>query len=196
MARVPYIIEANEKGDGEKVHDVWSRMLRDRIIFISGTFDQDMADSVVAQLLYLETADSTKDISIYINSGGGQIDAMYAIYDCMNYIKPEIVTIGMGIVASAASFILAAGTKGKRFALPNTEVMIHELSTGVRGKANDIFNSVKFTERLYHKMAQHYVDFTGQDLEKVKLDMQRDYYMTSEEALAYGIIDKIEVKRL
>ena len=195
IARVPYIIEKNDKGDGERAYDPFSRMLKDRIVFISGPFDQNMADSVVAQLLYLEVDDPEADVYMYINSPGGAITAMYAIYDTMTYIRPDIVTIGYGMVASAGSFILAAGTKGKRFALPNTEIMIHELSTGAGGKAGDIFQYVEHTKRLYDKMAAQYVTFTGQDLEKVKQDMQRDFFMTSDEAVEYGLIDKVETKR-
>lgn len=195
MMRVPYIFEKNDKGDGEKAYDPFSRMLKDRIIFISGEFNQDLADIVVAQLLFLETDDPDADIYMYINSPGGQITAMYAIYDTMEYIKPDVVTIGYGLVASAGSFILGAGTKGKRFVLPNCEVMIHELSTGFSGKAGDIFQSVEHTKRLYNKMAKQYVGMTGQKITKVKKDMQRDYFMTAEESVSYGLVDKIEHKR-
>ena len=183
MARVPYVME------DDKAYDPFSRMLKDRIIFVSGEFNSDMADSIVAQLLFLETEDSETDINMYINSPGGDMTAMYGIFDTMNYIKPDVVTIGYGMCASAGSFILAAGTKGKRFALPNTEIMIHELSTGMRGKANDILQEAKHIERVYERMAQYYVEFTGQKL------MHRDFFMTSEEAQKYGLIDKVEYKR-
>lgn len=189
MARVPYVME------DDKAYDPFSRMLKDRIIFVSGEFNSDMADSIVAQLLFLETEDSETDINMYINSPGGDMTAMYGIFDTMNYIKPDVVTIGYGMCASAGSFILAAGTKGKRFALPNTEIMIHELSTGMRGKANDILQEAKHIERVYERMAQYYVEFTGQKLDKVKKDMHRDFFMTSEEAQKYGLIDKVEYKR-
>lgn len=194
MSRVPYVIEKGEK-DQEKVYDLYSRMLKDRIIFLSGDFTESMADSMVAQLLFLEANDSVKDIYMYINSRGGLIDAMYAIYDTMQYIKPEIVTVGYGTIASAGSFILAAGTKGKRFALPNTNIMIHELSGGTGGKFQDVRVAYKHMERLYSKMAGHYVELTGQTLKRVKTDMERDFHMTPEEAKKYGLIDGVEYKR-
>ena len=191
---VPYVIEKGPK-DQERMYDLYSRLLRDRIIFIRGEFNDDMSDSVVAQLLFLESSDPDADIYMYVNSPGGHITSMYAIYDVMQYIKPDIVTVGMGQCASAASFILAAGTKGKRFALPNTEVMIHELSGGTQGKAQDMFNRMEHTKKLWEKMAHHYVDFTGQKLAKIKKDMARDYFMSAEEAKEYGLIDEIHAKR-
>lgn len=194
MYRVPYVIEKGEK-DQEKVYDLYSRMLKDRIIFLSGPFVPDMADSIVAQLLFLEADDSDKDVCVYINSNGGDISAMYAIYDTMRYIKPDVITIGYGMIASAGSFILSAGTKGKRHALPNTNIMIHELTGGTSGKYGDIKVAFKYVSSLHDKMAQHYSEMTGQDLEKIKLDMERDFYMTPEEAKEYGLIDKVEYKR-
>lgn len=196
MSRVPYIIEKNDKGDGERAYDPFSRMLKDRIVFISGEFNQDMADSVVAQLLYLEVDNPEKDVYMYINSPGGSISSMYAVYDTMNYIRPDIVTIGYGLVASAGSFILSAGTQGKRFALPNTEIMIHELSGGAKGKVGDIFNEVRHLEVLYEKMAKQYVVMTKQKITKIKKDMQRDCWMSADEAVVYGLIDKVENKRV
>lgn len=191
---IPYVIEKGP-GDQERVYDLYSRLLKDRIVFIRGVFDQSMADSVVAQLLFLETTDPEKDIFMYINSPGGEINSMYAIYDVMRYIKPDVVTVGMGVCASAASFILSGGAKGKRFALPNTDIMIHELSSGSSGKANEIRNHYKHLERLYNKMADHYSEFTGQGVEKIKKDMMIDYYMTPEEAVEYGLIDSIYTER-
>lgn len=191
---VPYVIEKGPK-DQERMYDLYSRLLKDRIIFIKGVFDQNMADSVVAQLLFLETSDPDKDIYMYINSPGGELTALYAIYDVMSYVKPDIVTVGMGMCASAASFVLAAGTKGKRYALPNTQIMIHELSTGTQGKAGDIVVYVDHMKRLHAKMAEYYVKFTGQKLSKIKKDMQRDYYMTSAEAIEYGLIDEVHSSR-
>lgn len=191
---IPYVIEQG-KGDQERVYDLYSRMLKDRIIFVKGLFNQDMADATVAQLLFLESSDADEDIYMYINSPGGEITALYAIYDVMQYIKPEIVTVGLGQCASAGSFLLAAGTKGKRFALPNTEVMIHELSGGLQGKAQDMFNQLEHTKKLWDKMAHHYVTFTGQKLAKIKKDMSRDYFMSAEEAKEYGLIDEIHAKR-
>jgi len=191
---VPYVIEKGPK-DQERVYDLYSRLLKDRIIFIKGPFHQDMADAVVAQLLFLESSDPEEDIRMYINSPGGEINAMYAIFDTMQYVKCDIVTVGMGQCASAASFILAAGTKGKRHALPNTNIMIHELSTGAEGKANQIRNYVKHMEHLYEKMAKHYVGFTGQRLNKVKKDMEIDYFMSADEAKEYGLIDEVHDNR-
>lgn len=191
MAGIPYVIEQDEKGK-ERSYDLFSRLLKDRIIFINGRFEDQMANVVVAQLLFLEMLDSDEDIYIYINSPGGVITSMYAIYDCMNYIKNDVVTLGLGNVASAASFILAAGAKGKRFILPNCEVMIHELSGGVQGKATDMEINLKHALRLREKMADHYVALTDQPLDKVKLDMERDYWMNAEEAVAYGLVDKIQ----
>jgi ATP-dependent Clp protease protease subunit len=191
---VPYVIEKG-KDNQERVYDLYSRMLKDRIIFIRGAFDADMADAVVAQLLFLESVDNSADIFMYINSPGGEIHPMYAIYDTMCYIKPEITTIGFGEVCSAASFILAAGTKGKRFCLPNTEIMIHELSGGASGKFNEIENRYIHTKKLYDRMAVHYSKMTGQRITKIKKDMEKDFFMNAEEAKAYGLVDEIQNKR-
>ena len=192
--RIPLVIEKGENNQ-EKVYDLYSRMLKDRIIFLSGEFKPDMADSIVAQLLFLEADDPDKDICMYVNSRGGEIDAMYAIYDTMQYIKPDIITVGYGTIASAGSFILCAGTKEKRYALPNANIMIHELSGGVSGKYGDLKVTYKQVTRLHAKMAEHYAEKTGQDLEKIKIDMERDFYMTPEEAKEYGLIDSVEYKR-
>jgi len=194
MAGIPYVIEHDEKGK-ERSYDLFSRLLKDRIIFIAGRFDDQMANIVVAQLLFMEMLDEDEDIYMYINSPGGAITSMYAIYDCINYIKNDVVTLGFGNVASAASFILAAGTKGKRFILPNCEVMIHELSGGVQGKATDMEINLKHALKLREKMANHYVEVTGQPIEKVKTDMERDYWMDAKEAIEYGLVDKIQEKK-
>jgi ATP-dependent Clp protease protease subunit len=191
---VPYVIEKNSK-DQERTYDIYSRLLLDRIIFIKGVFDQDLADAVTAQLLFLESADQDKDIFMYINSPGGQIDAMYSIYDTMTYVKPDVCTLAYGQACSAGSFILAAGAKGKRFALPNCNIMLHELSGGNEGKFHDIEVSFIKMKSLYEKMAKHYVEFTGQTLTKIKKDMKRDHYITSEEAVKYGLIDKVQTTR-
>lgn len=191
MSRVPVVIETDDK-DNERAYDLYSRMLKDRIIFINEPFTQDLANSVVAQLLFLEADNSEKDISMYVNSPGGEVVAMYAIYDTMQYIKPDIATIGYGHCCSAGSFILAAGTKGKRYALPNTDIMIHELSSGNGGKYHDMKASWAYTERLYNKMADAYVGFTGKDLKTIKEDMETDNWLTADEAVAYGLIDKVE----
>jgi len=195
MYRVPYVIEKGEK-DQEKVYDLFSRLLKDRIIFLTGEFTSDMADTIVAQLLFLEANDMDKDIWMYVNSPGGEIQSMYAIYDTMNYIKPDVVTVGYGTIASAGSFILAAGTNGKRYSLPNANIMIHELSGGPRGKFGDIKVAYKHIAKLHDKMAKHYVEMTGQSLNKIKKDMERDFHMSPEEAKKYGLIDHVEYKRI
>ena len=194
MPGIPYVIEKDEK-NRERVYDLYSRLLKDRIIFIGAGFNDQMANSVVAQLLFLESASTEKDIYMYINSPGGWITSMYAIYDTMKYIKPDIVTIGFGNVASAGSFILAAGAKGKRYALPNTEVMIHELSGGYQGKATDIEIHAKQALKLRDRMAKHYVKMTGQPLRKIKKDMEREHYMSADEAVKYGLIDSVQTSR-
>lgn len=194
MSGIPYVIEKDEKNQ-ERVYDLYSRLLKDRIIFIGRGFNDEMANAVVAQLLFLESDSREKDIYMYINSPGGWITSMYAIYDTMQYIKPDIITIGFGQVASAGSFILAAGAKGKRYALPNTELMIHELSSGYQGKATDIEIYANHALKLKEKMARHYVEMTGQTLRKIKKDMERDYYMSAEEAVKYGLIDAVQSSR-
>jgi len=191
---IPYIIEKGPN-DQERAYDLYSRLLRDRIIFVKGPITHDMADAIVGQLLFLETDSPEKDVYMYINTPGGLLDAMYAIYDTMCYIKPDVVTVGYGQCASAGSFILAAGTKGKRYVLPNITIMIHELSTGTEGKYHDIKNYTEHMDKLYEKMAKHYSEFTGQDVEKIREDMKRDYFMTAEEAKEYGLIDEIQYTR-
>ncbi len=184
-----YVIEG--ENDKEKSYEIFSRLLKDRIIYIQGSFEDSMANNIVAQLLYLNSQDKEKDISIYINSPGGQISSMYAIADCMSIISPNINTVCIGICASAASFILASGTKGKRAILPNASVMIHELSGGTQGKAQDIFIEVDKIKKMYDKMAKQYVHLTGKSLAKIKRDMSRDHWLDAEDALEYGIVDKI-----
>ena len=191
---VPYVIEKGPNNQ-ERVYDLFSRLLKDRVVFVRGAIDESTADSVVAQLLFLESDSSTKDIHMYINSPGGSVDSMYAIFDTMNYIKPEVTTIGFGRCMSAASFLLAAGQKGKRYCLPNLNVMIHELSSGIDGKFKDMKNHHKYLESLYDKMAKHYVGFTGQKITKIKKDMELDYFMSAEEAKKYGLVDKIQYSR-
>jgi ATP-dependent Clp protease protease subunit len=191
---IPYVIEKG-KNDQERSYDLWSRLLKDRIVFVRGEFCQEMADSIVAQLLFLESSDPEEEIRMYISSPGGEVNSMYAIFDVMSYIKPIISTIAIGTCASAASFILASGEKGKRFALPNVDIMVHELSGGTGGKFNDIKNHFAHTTKLYDKMAVHYSEFTGQKLAKIKRDMERDYFMSAEEAKEYGLIDEVLYKR-
>jgi ATP-dependent Clp protease protease subunit len=189
-----YIIEQGQNGQ-EKIYDVFSRMLKDRIIFITNSIDMDMANEIVAQLLFLESDSPEKDICIYINTPGGRIDAMYAIYDTMMYIKPDIITVGFGEVMSAGTFLIAAGTKGKRYALPNTQFMIHEMSSGTEGKAHEMFNYLKHMEFLYNKFAHHMSILTGQKEKKIREDMKVDFYMSADEAVEYGLIDAVQSKR-
>jgi len=191
---IPYIIEKGPNNQ-ERSYDLFSRLLKDRIIFIKGGIGSGYADAVVAQLLFLESDSSEKDIYMYINSPGGMVSEMYGIYDAMMYVRPDIVTMGYGQCASAGSFLLAAGTKGKRFALPNADIMIHELSGGATGKYHEIQNTYAHMEKSYEKMAANYVGFTGQDIERVKEDMKKDYFMTAEEAKEYGLIDEIQYTR-
>lgn len=192
---VPYVIEKGPNNQ-ERVYDLFSRLLKDRIIFIRGAFNSEMADTVVAQLLFLESDSPTKDIYMYINSPGGEVSSLYAIFDTMRYIRNDITTLGMGTVASAASLILAAGKKGKRFILPNTQVMIHELSSGSQGKFNDMKVNYEHLKIIYDNMSKHYVELTGQKLSKIKRDMERDFYLSSTEAVEYGIVDSIQDKRV
>ena len=186
---IPYVIE--QTGRGERSYDIYSRLLKDRIIFLGSEIVDDVANSVVAQLLFLESEDPDKDINLYINSPGGSVTAGLAIYDTMQYIRPQVSMICVGLAASMAAILLAGGAKGKRLALPNAEVMIHQPLGGARGQASDIEiqakNIIKTKERMNRILASH----TGQDYETVARDTDRDNYMTAEEALKYGLIDKI-----
>ena len=186
---IPYVIE--QTGRGERSYDIYSRLLKDRIIFLGSEIVDDVANSVVAQMLFLESEDPDKDINIYINSPGGSVTAGLAIYDTMQYIKPQVSTICVGLAASMAAILLAGGAKGKRLALPNAEVMIHQPLGGARGQASDIEiqakNIIKTKERMNKILAHH----TGQDFETIARDTDRDNYMTADEALKYGLIDKI-----
>ncbi|MBR0069067.1 MAG: ATP-dependent Clp endopeptidase proteolytic subunit ClpP [Synergistaceae bacterium] len=186
---IPYVIE--QTGRGERSYDIYSRLLKDRIIFLGSEIVDDVANSIVAQLLFLESEDPDKDINIYINSPGGSVTAGLAIYDTMQYIKPQVSTICVGLAASMGAILLAGGAKGKRLALPNAEVMIHQPLGGARGQASDIEiqakNILKTKERMNKILAAH----TGQDIETIARDTDRDNYMTAEEAMKYGIIDKI-----
>ena len=186
---IPYVIE--QTGRGERSYDIYSRLLKDRIIFLGTEIVDDVANSVVAQLLFLESEDPDKDISLYINSPVGGVTAGMAIYDTMQYIKPQVSTICVGLAASMGAVLLAGGAKGKRLSLPNAEIMIHQPLGGARGQASDIAiqakNIIKVKERLNRILASH----TGQDYETVARDTDRDNYMTAEEAVKYGLIDKI-----
>lgn len=189
MNLVPIVVEQTNRG--ERSYDIYSRLLKDRIIFLGSAIDDDVANSVIAQLLFLAADDPEKDIHLYINSPGGSVTAGMAIFDTMQYIKPEVSTICMGMAASMGSLLLTAGAKGKRFALPNAEVMIHQPLGGVRGQATDIKIHADWILKTKQKLNEIYVDRTGQPYEKIDRDTDRDYFMSADEALAYGLIDKV-----
>lgn len=193
MALVPYVIEQTSRG--ERSYDIYSRLLKDRIIFIGEQIDEHLASVVVAQLLFLEAEDSEKDICIYINSPGGSVTAGMAIYDTMQYIKPDVSTICIGMAASMGAFLLAGGTKGKRYALPNAEVMIHQPSGGAQGQATDIKIVAEKILQTKKKLNEMLAANTGQPLEVIEADTERDHWMTAEEAKAYGLIDEVVVSR-
>ncbi len=189
MSLVPYVIEQTSRG--ERSYDIYSRLLKDRIIFLNEEVTDASASVIVAQLLFLESEDPGKDISLYINSPGGSVTAGMAIYDTMNYIKCDVSTICLGMAASMGAFLLAGGAKGKRYALPNAEVMIHQPSGGAKGQATDIkivAENILKTKRKLNEILAHN---TGKPLEVIEVDTERDYYMTAEEAKAYGLIDNI-----
>jgi ATP-dependent Clp protease, protease subunit len=186
---VPMVVEQTSRG--ERAFDIYSRLLSERIIFLGTAINDQVANLVVAQLLHLESEDPDKDISLYINSPGGHVYAGLAIYDTMQFVKPDVSTICVGIAMSMGALLLAGGAKGKRFALPNSKILIHQVSGGFEGPATDIEiharEALNLRKRLDEILAKH----TGQDLEKVEHDTDRDYFMTAEESLAYGIVDKI-----
>ncbi len=186
---IPTVIEKSQFG--ERAYDIYSRLLRDRIVFLGGPIDDNVANIVIAQLLFLEQEDSKKDINLYIHSGGGSVYAGLAIYDTMQHIKPDISTICIGIAASMASVLLGAGTKGKRFILPNSEVMIHQPLGGVEGQASDIEISARQILKAKARLNAIMAKSTGQPLSKIEKDADRDFFMTAEEAVKYGIVDKI-----
>ncbi|WP_276309604.1 ATP-dependent Clp endopeptidase proteolytic subunit ClpP [Peribacillus acanthi] len=189
MSTIPYVIEQSSRG--ERSYDIYSRLLKDRIIMIGDEINDHIANSVVAQLLFLEADNPDKDISIYINSPGGSISAGFAIFDTMQYIKPDVRTICTGMAASFGAMLLLAGTKGKRFALPNSEIMIHQPLGGSRGQATDIEISAKRILKHRELINGIIAERTGQSIEKINQDTDRDYFMSAEEAKAYGIIDEI-----
>ena len=193
MALVPYVIEQTNRG--ERSYDIFSRLLNDRIIVLSDEVNDATASLVVAQLLYLEGQDSEKDISLYINSPGGSVTAGFAIYDTMQYIKCDVSTICMGIAASMGAFLLSSGAKGKRYALPNSEIMIHQPSGGAQGQATEIDIVAKHILRTREKLNRIFAENTGKPIEQIALDTERDNFLTAEEALNYGLVDKIFYKR-
>ncbi len=189
MALVPYVVE--QTGRGERSYDIYSRLLKDRIIFLGEQIDEHVAGLVVAQLLFLEAEDPEKDICIYINSPGGSVTAGMAIYDTMQYIKPDVSTICVGMAASMGAFLLSSGTKGKRYALPNAEIMIHQPLGGVNGQAEDIKIHAEWILKTREKLNRILAANSGQPLEKVEKDTDRDHFMSADEACTYGLIDKV-----
>lgn len=190
---IPYVVERTSLG--ERSYDLYSRLLEDRIIFLSGEIDDAMANTIVAQLIYLESKDSTKDISIYINSPGGSVSAGMAIYDTMNYIKCPVSTICIGMAASMAAFILSSGEKGKRYALANSEIMIHQPLGGAQGQASDIKIQAEHILRIKARMNKILAANTGRELSEIERDTDRDNYLSAQEARDYGLIDKVFLKR-
>ena len=190
---IPMVIEQSSRG--ERAYDIYSRLLKDRIIFMGEQVVDDMANIIIAQMLFLESEDPDKDINIYINSPGGSVTAGLALYDTMQYIKPDIATICMGQTTSMAALLLAAGTKGKRYALPHGRIMIHQPLGGAQGQATDIDTHAREILKIRDELNKILAKHTGQDIKKIRKDTERDYFMSSEEAKEYGIIDKVISKR-
>lgn len=194
MNLIPTVIEKSQYG--ERAYDIYSRLLKDRIIFLGGPIDDNVANTVIAQLLFLEFQDPKKDILIYINSPGGSVAGTLAMYDTMQYVKPDITTVCVGMAASGAAVVLAGGAKGKRLALPNAEVLIHQVAaSGVEGQATDIEISAKHILKLKQKLNKIMAKHTGQSVAQIEQDTDRDLYMSAEEAKQYGIVDEIIDKR-
>jgi ATP-dependent Clp protease protease subunit len=193
LGMVPIVIETS--GRGERAYDIYSRLLRERVVFLVGPVNDQTANLVVAQLLFLESENPDKDISLYINSPGGSVSAGLAIFDTMQFIKPDVSTLCMGIAASMGSFLLMAGAKGKRYALPNSRVMIHQPSGGAQGQATDIEITAREILKTREQLNRIYSDRTGRPVEKIAADMERDFWMSPAEALDYGLIDQVLDKR-
>jgi ATP-dependent Clp protease protease subunit len=189
MALIPIVVEKTARG--ERAYDIYSRLLKDRIIFIGQDIDDNLANTVIAQMLFLEVQDSSKDISLYINSPGGLVTSGLAIYDTIQYIKPDISTICMGQAASAAALLLCAGARGKRYSLPNANILIHQPMGGARGQASDVGIQARQILKVKDRLNDIFVKHTGQTKEKIERDTDRDFYMTAEEAKGYGIIDSV-----
>jgi len=190
---VPTVVESTSRG--ERAFDIYSRLLKDRIIFLGTPIDDTVANLIMAQLLHLESEDPDKDVYLYINSPGGSITSLFAIYDTMQYIKPAVQTVCMGMAASAAAVILAGGEKGKRFALPHARVMLHQPSGGAQGQASDIEIQARLIMQMREQLNQILADHTGQPMEKVTEDTERDFWMLAEEAKEYGLVDDILTRR-
>jgi len=193
MGLVPTVIETS--GRGERAYDIFSRMLRERVVFLVGPVNDQSANLVVAQLLFLESENPDKDISLYINSPGGSVSAGMAIFDTMNFIKPDVSTLCMGMAASMGAFLLSSGAKGKRFALPNSRVMIHQPLGGAQGQATDIEITAREILRIKAELNRVLAENTGQPLEKVQADTERDYYLSASQAAEYGLVDRVITKR-
>jgi ATP-dependent Clp protease protease subunit len=193
LGMVPIVIE--QSGRGERAYDIYSRLLRERVIFLVGPVNDQTANLVVAQLLFLESENPDKDVSLYINSPGGSVSAGMSIFDTMQFIKPDVSTLCMGLAASMGAFLLAAGAKGKRFALPNSRIMIHQPSGGAQGQATDIEIQAREILKLRESLNVLLAERTGQTLEKIRLDSERDFFMSSDEAKGYGLIDQVLAKR-
>ncbi|MCI5727415.1 MAG: ATP-dependent Clp endopeptidase proteolytic subunit ClpP [Clostridium sp.] len=193
MALVPTVVE--QTGRGERAYDIFSRLLKDRIVMLSGEVTDDSANLVIAQLLFLESEDPDKDIYLYINSPGGSVSAGMAIYDTMNYIKADVSTICIGLAASMGAFLLSSGAKGKRIALPNAEIMIHQPLGGFKGQATDIDIHAKQILKIKDTLNSILAKNTNQPIEKIKSDVERDYFLDAEEAVAYGLVDKVMTKK-
>lgn len=189
MSIIPYVVE--QTSQGERSYDIYSRLLKDRIVFLGSEINDSTANNIVAQLLFLAADDPDKDISLYINSPGGSVTAAFAVYDTMQFIKPEVRTICTGLAASAASLLLLAGQKGKRLALPHSEIMIHQPLGGAQGQATDIEISARRILKIKDQLNSLYAEKTGQSLEKIRNDMERDYFLSAEEAKVYGIVDDV-----
>ncbi|NLZ25917.1 MAG: ATP-dependent Clp endopeptidase proteolytic subunit ClpP [Clostridiales bacterium] len=190
---IPFVVEQTNRG--ERSYDIYSRLLEDRIVFLSGEIDDNLANTVVAQLIYLEGKDPNKDISLYINSPGGSVSAGMAIYDTMNYIKCDVCTICVGLAASMGAFLLSSGTKGKRFALPNSQIMIHQPLGGAKGQASDIAIQAEQILRIKRRLNEIFAKNTGNSIDRIERDTDRDNYMSAEEAKSYGLIDRIFYSR-
>ncbi len=193
MALIPIVVEKTARG--ERAYDIYSRLLKDRIIFIGQPIDDNLANTVIAQMLFLEVQDSSKDISVYINCPGGLVTSGLAIYDTMQYIKPDVSTICMGQAASAAALLLCAGARGKRYSLPNANILIHQPMGGARGQASDVGIQARQILKVKDRLNDIFVKHTGQTKEKIERDTDRDFYMTAEEAKEYGIIDSVIVSK-
>ena len=193
LGMVPIVIE--QSGRGERSYDIYSRLLQDRIIFLGSAVTDEVSSLIIAQLLFLQAQDAAKDISFYINSPGGSVTAGMAIYDPLQFIKPDVSTLCCGFAASMGAFLLAAGAKGKRFSLPNSKIMIHQVLGGARGQATDIEIHARDILRTKDQMNRILAERTGQPIEKVKQDTERDYFMTADEAKDYGIVDQVIAKR-